>query len=447
VEAFFTAMLWPLLLCLCVAGLHAYLGLHVLARRVVFADLALAQAAGLGAVWGVLLGWNADESPWAIRAFALAFTLIGAVVLASLRARDIPREAVAASIYVVAAGGTILVGASLHHGIEEVRELLTGAAIWVLPGMVLATAVLFALIGVLLFVLRAKWAAAPRAPAPVGWDLAFYAVLGIAVSHTVPLVGVLLTFAYLLLPAATGQLFSKQPAGQMRAAWVAAVLATLAGFGLSYASDLPLEPTLVVSLGAVLGVAAAYRYLAGTRDRLGASIGVLGGATVFILLLSWSYQMRPIETPLDLTAADAPPGARMALVDRVESDPQLWERERTTLEALLEGGDLGVRTRLLALIAERGDESWLEQVHGLLTDPDDFVRESALACVRALGRAESAGPLAAAVDEELDEFLRVEFADALLALGDSRGTAILEDLAANASTEGVRREAQRRLTP
>ena len=62
-DAFFTAMLWPLALCLVLAALCTYLGLQLLARKAVFADLALAQVAALGSVWGVLLGWSVDEDP------------------------------------------------------------------------------------------------------------------------------------------------------------------------------------------------------------------------------------------------------------------------------------------------------------------------------------------------------------------------------------------------
>jgi zinc/manganese transport system permease protein len=445
VDAFFTAMLWPLALCLVLAALCTYLGLQLLARKAVFADLALAQVAALGSVWGVLLGWSVDEDPWSLRGFAFAFAIVGAAILAGARSKDLPREAIAGALYATAAGGTLLVGTSLHHGIEEVRDLLAGTTLFVTPGTVAALAALFTAIGAFLHASRARWTAAPRASVSALWDFTFYAALGLAVSLAAPLVGVLLVFAYLLLPAAAGTLLTRGPAGRLRAAWGCAAVATALGFVLSYGANLPLEATLVVCLGATLGAAATLRYLKGTGDRLGASIGVLGGTTVVVLMLALSFEMRPTEEAIDLTAADAPSGARLALVDRLASEPDLWERERATLEALLTQGDPEVRSRLLELIADREDLSWLERVHGLLLDPDDFVRESALFCVRDLGRAESADALATAAEAEQDEFLHVELADALLQLGDGRGAVHLLDLMEGGRGEGARREAARRL--
>ncbi len=444
-DTFFEAMTWPLVLCLLLAGLHTYLGTQVLARKVVFADLAMAQMAGLGAVWAVLFGWSVDESPWVVRGFALAFTLVGAAVLAGLRAKELPREAIAASAYAVAGAGTILVGASLHHGLEEVRDLLAGTALFARPETALGTAILFAAVGGALFAFRRKLEVGPRSQPPVPWDFAFFAALGLAVSHSVPLVGVLLVFSYLLLPASTGALLAKTATGRLRVGWAAAALSTVVGLGLSYARDLPPEPTVVLCLGASLGLAAVFRYLAGTHDRLGASLGVLGGVTLAVVLLAWSYEMRAPEQSFDLTSAEAPAGARLALVERVETNPELWDRERATLDALLVDGEAGVRSRLLELIAERGDVTWLDRVHSLLQDPDDLVRERALACVRALGRPESAAPLAAAAATEQDEFLDVELADALLALDDPRGLSILLDVMERGRAEFARREAYRRL--
>jgi len=54
-------LLLPLLACLLLAGIHAYLGLHVLARGVIFVDLALAQVAALGMTAALLAG-HAPES-------------------------------------------------------------------------------------------------------------------------------------------------------------------------------------------------------------------------------------------------------------------------------------------------------------------------------------------------------------------------------------------------
>src|SRR5688572_12264450 len=133
--AFLESMAWPFAACLVLAGIHVYLGIHVLARKVIFVDLALAQIAALGTVWGVILGWDVHEDPWPIKGFSLAFCVLGAAVFSATRARRerVPHEAVIGITYAVALAATILLSSDLAHGAEEVRELLTGSILWVRP--------------------------------------------------------------------------------------------------------------------------------------------------------------------------------------------------------------------------------------------------------------------------------------------------------------------------
>jgi hypothetical protein len=105
-EPFLQSMAWPFAACLLLAGILVYLGIHVLSRKVIFVDLALAQIAALGSVWGVLLGWDLQNDPWQVRAFSLAFTILGAAVFTLTRMRDerVPHEALIGIAYAVALG-------------------------------------------------------------------------------------------------------------------------------------------------------------------------------------------------------------------------------------------------------------------------------------------------------------------------------------------------------
>jgi zinc/manganese transport system permease protein len=96
-----TQMFWPLMACLVLVGIHAYLGIHVIERKVIFVDLALAQIAGLGAVYGVFIGLSFDSDAWAIKGISVAFTFVGALLFAFTRTRDerIPHEAIIGIIY------------------------------------------------------------------------------------------------------------------------------------------------------------------------------------------------------------------------------------------------------------------------------------------------------------------------------------------------------------
>src|SRR5436190_18645114 len=111
----FESMKWPFLACMLLAGILVYLGIHVLSRKVIFVDLALAQIAGLGSVCGLLLGWDLHDDPWAVKAFSLVFTFLGAAVFTLTRTRDerVPHEALIGISYAVSLGATILASSQL----------------------------------------------------------------------------------------------------------------------------------------------------------------------------------------------------------------------------------------------------------------------------------------------------------------------------------------------
>ena len=121
------ALLWPpFLVALCLIGIHAYFGIQVLTRNVIFVDLALAQIAALGATMAFMLG----HPPQAVGAYvySLAFTLLAALLLAFTRnwSRRIPQEALIGVIYVVAAAAAILLIDRAPQGAEHLKQILTG---------------------------------------------------------------------------------------------------------------------------------------------------------------------------------------------------------------------------------------------------------------------------------------------------------------------------------
>ena len=112
-------MLKPFIACLILTGIHAYLGLHVVQRGVIFVDLALAQVAALGATTGFLLGFGLHSTEGYL--IALSMTLAAAVLLAFTRSEktSIPQEAYIGIVYVVAAGAAILILSRAAQGGEE----------------------------------------------------------------------------------------------------------------------------------------------------------------------------------------------------------------------------------------------------------------------------------------------------------------------------------------
>jgi zinc/manganese transport system permease protein len=257
--------LWlPFLACLVLTGIHAYLGLHVLARGVIFVDLALAQVAALGMTLAFLAGHpiQSDAAYW----YALAFTVGGALLFAVSRARRprIPQEAVIGIVYVVGAAAAVLVVDRAPQGSEHIKQLLVGSILTVTPAEVATLAALYAAVGLLHWVIRRPLleisldpdAALARGRRIRWWDFLFYASFGLVVTSSVRIAGVLLVFAYLIVPAAVGALLAQSVSGRLLIGWGLGLLASLAGLSASYAWDLPTGATVVTTFGVLLALVA-----------------------------------------------------------------------------------------------------------------------------------------------------------------------------------------------
>src|SRR5687768_17980848 len=119
------ALLWaPFLMCLVLTGIHVYLGIHVIAREVVFVDIAMAQIAALGATAAFLVGFEMES--WVSYATGLAFTLIGAGILPLTRPGGLyaPREALVGVGSPAATAAPAILADRAPHGAEHARALL-----------------------------------------------------------------------------------------------------------------------------------------------------------------------------------------------------------------------------------------------------------------------------------------------------------------------------------
>lgn len=266
---FVQLMAAPFAACLVLVGIHAYLGIHVLARGVIFVDLALAQIAALGAAVGTLLGLEFGSN--GSYAVALAFTFLGAGVFALTRTREhrVPQEATIGIAYAVASAATVLVMDRSPHGTEHVKDLLVGSILWVTWGKVLLTAALYAAIGVFHWLARRQFFAisygsssgVESQPNVRLWDFLFYVSFGFVVTSSVQIAGVLLVFCFLIVPAVAAALWATEWKPRLIIGWIFGTVVSVAGCAVSYVWDLPTGATVVVAFGAAVILLALVRRL------------------------------------------------------------------------------------------------------------------------------------------------------------------------------------------
>ena len=255
---------------LIVAGIHAYLGLHVVERGVIFVDLSLAQIASLGAAIAVWQGYDPHTDPQ-IYWMSLGFTMIGALIFAMVKGHEarIPQEAIIGISYAVASAAVILAMSQATGEAEHLRDMLVGNILSVQWPEVWRTAAIYAVIAIFHFIFRKRFleisvdphGAAARGVSVRFWDFLFYASFGIVVTRSVAIAGVLLVFCYLIVPSVGGMLFSSRVGPRLAIGWVMGTVVSMLGMYLSVLFDLPTGAAIVCTFGAALIVMAALRPL------------------------------------------------------------------------------------------------------------------------------------------------------------------------------------------
>ena len=264
----------PLVACLVIVAIHSYLGLHVIAREVIFVDLSLAQMAALGAAIAVLAGSEPDSTTAVL--YSLGFTTLGAAVFALTRTDRrgrVPQEAIIGIIYVVASAAAILVADRTPRGGEAIKDILVGSLLWVTWPVIGRLAAVYAAIGLFHWVLRRRFltisfhpeVAEARGGKVRWWDFLFYLSFGTVITFSVPIAGVLLVFSFLVVPAAIAFQFAGRPGTLALASWASGIIASAAGLWLSFRHDLPTGPLIVCMFGLLLLLSYAVRRVLGVR--------------------------------------------------------------------------------------------------------------------------------------------------------------------------------------
>ncbi|MBI2073246.1 MAG: metal ABC transporter permease [Gemmatimonadetes bacterium] len=259
----------PFAACMVLVAMLAYLGVHIIAREVIFVDLSLAQMAALGSTCSLLFGLDSN-SPTGY-GFALAFALLGAFIFAATRMRRerrrVPQEAIIGIVYVVATAAAILVADRAPQGAEAIKEVMVGSILWVTWPTILKMLLVYLGVGIVHWFLRRQFLTislnedeAERQGWRVRWwDFLFYATFGVVITVAVPIAGVLLVFTFLVVPAVIAFLFTRRTISLMTISWAASAIASALGLAASFRFDLPTGPLIVCVFGLVLLAAGAVR--------------------------------------------------------------------------------------------------------------------------------------------------------------------------------------------
>jgi zinc/manganese transport system permease protein len=255
-------LLAPFFASLILTGIHAYLGIHVVERGVIFVDLALAQIAALGATIAILAG--IDPHGWKAYWISLAFTFMGAALFTFVQTRrsHIPLEAFIGIAYAVASAAAILAMSKATGETEHLKDMLVGNILAISMHDVLITALLYGGIGIFHFIFRKKFLLISTNPAAAEagglkirlWDFLFYASFGFVVTSSVAIAGVLLVFCYLIVPSVGAMLFADSIGRRLAIGWTMGTLVSALGIYFSVLLDLPTGATIVCTFGAILTV-------------------------------------------------------------------------------------------------------------------------------------------------------------------------------------------------
>jgi len=278
-------LLWPFMASLILTGIHAYLGVHVVERGVIFVDLALAQIAALGATVAILAGMD----PHGLGAYwlSLAFTFVGAGVFAFARTRrgHIPQEAFIGIAYAVASAAAILAMSKATGETEHLKDMLVGNILAVSRHDVMKTALLYGAMGAFHYIFRRRFLLISTDPEQAEaqgisirfWDFLFYASFGFVVTSSVAIAGVLLVFCYLIVPSVGAMLFADRVGPRLAIGWTMGTLVSALGVYFSVLLDLPTGATIVCTFGAVLircSWSTCCSFTAGRRARLAGAASV-----------------------------------------------------------------------------------------------------------------------------------------------------------------------------
>ncbi|MEO7096348.1 MAG: metal ABC transporter permease [Polyangiales bacterium] len=415
----------PLLSCLAVSGVLVYLGMHVVERKVIFVDLALAQIAALGVMWAILMGYDHETDTLAVTLYSLAFTAVGALIFSITRTRNerVPHEALIGIIYVAASAGGLVLADRFALGTEALKELIAGRVALVTPGIVAKLAITCALVAIVFVVLHRRFISISKDPAAAEaagssiriWDFLFYMLFGVLITQCVSVLGVLPVFAYLVIPAVAGAFLFNTVRARLIFGWAFAGVISLVGLETARLSQLDPGPTIVCMFALALVILGVGLFLRANKLAPRAIVRVVGFALLFAMFLGGTLLFRKsqptdeLATAIEFARSGDPTKQRQAMVS-FRKFPDATSQWVPLVLPLLAEKDPVARAAAVTLLADTKSVEAVTPLAARLgsgVEQDDTVREGVVRALREIGDPRAIHALAEAAGREVEPDLAV----------------------------------------
>ena len=442
-----STMIWPLVACVLLTGVLVLLGVHVIARKVIFVDLDLAQMAALGTVVGVLLGYEAGKDSTALYLYSLAFTIFGAFIFSVTRMRGekIPHEAIIGIIYAVTFAATILVLSRSALGPQELDHIIKGELLWVQSPVVIKTAIIYLLAGIFHFTFRKNFMAISLDAMKAEedginvrlWDFLFYMMFGFVITSSVAIAGVFLVFSYLVIPAVGAMLLTDKLVHRLLVGWIGGSVISFIGVKLSWTTGLPTSPLIVCLLALALIISGIIRYIRSASSKFVAvrnlALYLLAAGVFFAGVFALRKpQEDQLEHTLHMLNGTLSTDRQTAIANLANYTDQK-DRWLQMVVSRLADDDAEVRRAAVDLLVNLEDHQHLPDMLKLLNDKSDQVRKSLVNALKKLGDPRDGEELVRVAKSEDDPEFQVAFLSTAVELGTANAVLPLAELAGEKS--------------
>lgn len=234
------------LICLLLTGIHCYLGLHVLARKIIFVDLALTQSAAFGLAISLLAGWELGSLKSYLMTLSSALLASALFTLIASNKKKVSQEAFIGIVYAFFSVLVILLFDKAAHGSEHVKQTLTGHLVWATWVEALKVFCIYAVLSLVYFFFQKKlWESSIGKDTHWKWNLLFYILFSFVIASSVSLAGVLLVFSFLIVPAFLSHFLFQNFFSRLLFGWILASFLSFVGLMGAYALNMPTSSFIV----------------------------------------------------------------------------------------------------------------------------------------------------------------------------------------------------------